>query len=90
VPDDSLSDEVVQGALAEARRREQLSERDLAPAVEHFASVLDPVCAGWGLTAREWFDGGAGMPTLDVVRADGTPGVLKIALPGELDPAGRS
>lgn len=29
------------------------------------------------------------MPTLDVVRADGTPGVLKIAVPGELDGAAR-
>ncbi|WP_406830685.1 aminoglycoside phosphotransferase family protein [Pedococcus sp. KACC 23699] len=84
-----VPDPVIAGALAEARRRQQLSERDLTPAVTHFAATVGWVCDAWELSPRGWFDGGAAMPTLDVVRADGMPGVLKIALPGELDDAAR-
>lgn len=80
---------VVEGALAEARRRRARSDRDLASATAHFTASLASVCAAWDLTARGWFDGGAGMPTLDVVRADGTAAVLKIAEPGGLDDAAR-
>ena len=78
---------VVADALDEARRRGQLSDRDLSGDVAHFAAHLGPVCEAWGLTPRGWFDGGAGMPTVDVVRADGSAAVLKVAAPPGLEAA---
>ena len=80
-----MSADVIQAAIAEARRRAAASDRDLQPAVAHFARQLQPVCRAWRLVPDHWFDGGAGMPTLAVTGPDGIPGVLKLAKPGELD-----
>lgn len=80
-------DDVIAGAVAEADRRRDRSDRDLRTTVAHFRATVGPVCTAWDLTARAWFDGGAGAPTLDVVRVDGTGAVLKIADPGALDRA---
>ncbi|HMT90956.1 MAG TPA: aminoglycoside phosphotransferase family protein [Dermatophilaceae bacterium] len=84
-----MSADVIQAAIAEARRRTAASDRDLQPAVAHFARQLQPVCRAWRLVPDHWFDGGAGMPTLAVTGPDGIPGVLKLAKPGELDAAAR-
>lgn len=79
--------DVIEGAIAEARRRGARSDRDLSGAVEHFARSVRVVCEHWALTVGAWFEGGAGTPTLAVTRPDGTRAVLKIAQPGELDVA---
>ncbi|GAB3591014.1 aminoglycoside phosphotransferase family protein [Angustibacter peucedani] len=78
---------MLDAAVAEARRRAALSDRDASAEVEHYAAVLEPVCARWHLTPLRWLDGGAGTPTLAVATDDGTPAVLKVAPPGELDGA---
>jgi streptomycin 6-kinase len=79
----------IDDAIAQARRRLAISDRDVSAAVEHFASAVRPVCSAWGLVAEGWLAGGAGTPTLAVTTADGTAGVLKIAEPGTLDTAAR-
>ena len=79
--------DAIKQAIAEARRRLGISDRDVSSSVEHFAAVVRPVCADWGLTAERWLDGGAGMPTLAVSSVDSTSGVLKISQPGALDAA---
>jgi len=84
-----VAPDAINGAIAEARRRLGISDRDVSSSVEHFAAVVRPVCDDWGLTAERWLDGGAGMPTLAVSSADGISGVLKISQPGALDAAVR-
>ena len=78
---------VLAAAVSEARRRQALAQRDLGADVEHFAAHLHGVCETWGVTARGWFYGGAGMPTLDVVCPDSTAAVLKLAAPPALEAA---
>jgi streptomycin 6-kinase len=75
--------------MVEARRRQAISDRDLSASVEHFVTSVCGVCDRWGLSTERWLPGGAGTPTLAVTTADGTPGVLKIAEPGALDPTAR-
>lgn len=84
-----MAPDAIEQAIAEARRRLGISDRDVSSSVEHFAAVVRPVCADWGLTAECWLDGGVGMPTLAVSSLDGTSGVLKISQPGALDAAVR-
>ncbi|WP_088289854.1 aminoglycoside phosphotransferase family protein [Kineosporia sp. A_224] len=81
--------DVVEAAVAEARRRGAASDRDVSAAVEHFAGTVRETCTRWGLTAERWLDGGAGMPTLAVVGEGGQRAVLKIAEPGDQDVAAR-
>ena len=78
---------VLAAAVSEARRRQALAQRDLGADVEHFAAHLHGVCETWGVTARGWFYGGAGMPTLDVVCPDSTAAVLKLDAPPALEAA---
>lgn len=75
----------IQSAVAEARRRQRISDRDLSASTEHFVLSLPAVCRDLRLTPGDWFAGGAGMPTLAVRIADGTPAVLKLDAPGRLD-----
>lgn len=77
----------IEEAIAEARRRLALGERDASSAVEHFAATLRPVCEEWGLAPERWLGGGASTPTLAVTSAGGTAGVLKLEEPGALDAA---
>lgn len=84
-----MTDDVLADAVAEARRRQQASDRDLSTAVDHFARALGPVCERWALVPERRLDGGAGLPTLAVRTADGGAAVLKVAEPGELDVAAR-
>jgi streptomycin 6-kinase len=76
-------------AVAEAERRGTISDRDVSASVLHFGAVLRPVCRDWHLTVECWLEGGAGTPPLAVTRSDGSAAVLKIAEPGDLDPAVR-
>ncbi len=78
---------VIESAIAEAFHRAAIADRDLEPDAAHYADVIAATCPRWQLTPLQWFAGGAGMPTLDVARADGSRAVLKIALPGTLDTA---
>ncbi len=80
---------MIEGAIAEARRRQAISDRDLSGSVEHFARSVRSVCDQWELRAECWLDGGAWTPTLAVAMPDGSRGVLKIAEPGGLDVAAR-
>ncbi|HET7659682.1 MAG TPA: aminoglycoside phosphotransferase family protein [Oryzihumus sp.] len=82
-----MSPDAIDDAIAEARRRLAISDRNVGASVEHFSRSLRAVCHDWRLTAERWLDGGAGTPTLAVTREDGTAGVLKIAEPGRLDTA---
>lgn len=75
---------ILERALAAARARVARSDRDLGPALAHYESALPAVLAAWDLRPTSVFPDGVGMPTLAVDRA-GTPAVLKLALPGELD-----
>ena len=75
----------VHHAVAEAQRRQNISDRDLSASVEYFTATVRLVCHDWGLTVHDWLSGGAGTPPLSVSSADGTSAVLKIAEPGELD-----
>jgi streptomycin 6-kinase len=84
VPEDPIDE-----AIAQARHRLAISDRDLSASVEHFASSVRPVCEAWGLVVEHWLAGGAGTPTLAVTTPDGTPAVLKLAEPGALDAAAR-
>ena len=74
-------------AIAQGRRQAEASDRDITGAVDHFATVLRPTVARWGLQVDHLLGGGAGMPTLAVTTADGRPAVLKIAEPGAMDHA---
>ncbi len=78
---------IVDAAVAELGRRVAVSHADLRPVAGHFEVAVHQACLRWGLTAERWFDGGAETPTLLVRRRDGSDGVLKIALPGDLDAA---
>ena len=80
-----MSADVIEAAIAQARRRAAASDRDLQPATDNYARQLIALCRDWRLTAYRWFDGGAGMPTVAVTAPDGISGVLKLAAPGELD-----
>jgi streptomycin 6-kinase len=80
VPRDPVDD-----AVAEAERRQSISDRDLSASVEHFTTTVPLVCRDWGLTVHGWLSGGAGTPPLAVSCADGRSAVLKIAEPGALD-----
>jgi streptomycin 6-kinase len=84
-----VTSDVIEAAIAEARRRAGISDRDLSESVDHFTRSVRSVCEQWGLTVERWFDGGAGTPTLAVTTYDGTATVLKIAEPGSLDAAAR-
>lgn len=77
--------DVIESAVAEARRRLTISDRDLSASVAHFARWLPAVCRDRRLTPEHWFPGGAGTPTLAVRMANGTAAVLKIDEPGRLD-----
>jgi streptomycin 6-kinase len=79
-----VAPDAIDEAIVEARRRCAISNRDVSSSVEHFVSVVRPVCRDWGLTAERWLEGGAGTPTLAVSAPDGTPGVLKVSEPGAL------
>ncbi|MEO9151256.1 MAG: aminoglycoside phosphotransferase family protein [Lapillicoccus sp.] len=80
-----MGEDVVEDAIAEARRRQSISDRDVSAASAHFARTLAPLCHDRGWTPQSWFAGGVGPPALVVTRADGTAAVLKIAAPGDLD-----
>ena len=69
----------VHHAVAEAQRRQNISDRDLSASVEYFTATVRLVCHDWGLTVHDWLSGGAGTPPLSVSSADGTSAVLKIA-----------
>jgi len=84
-----VSADVIEAAIAQARRLAAASDRDLQPATDRYAQQLIAVCRDWRLTAYRWFDGGAGTPPVAVTGPDGIPGVLKIAAPGELDTQAR-
>ncbi|MCF6377161.1 hypothetical protein L2K70_06070 [Nocardioides KLBMP 9356] len=77
-------DDVFAQVVDEARRRQRGADVDLAPAVDHLTTTLPAVVADWDLTIDGWF-GHSILPTLSVRLSDGTPGVLKMRLPGELD-----
>jgi streptomycin 6-kinase len=81
--------DAIDEAVAEAERRQSISDRDLSTPVAHFGAVVRSVCHDWGLTVERWLAGGAGTPPLAVTRDDGTPAVLKLAAPGALDQAVR-
>ncbi|WP_295702390.1 aminoglycoside phosphotransferase family protein [Lapillicoccus sp.] len=80
-----MIEDVIESAVAEARRRGEMSERDVSGSVAHVERALPVVCRDEGLTPDSWFSGGAGMPTLAVTTADGTAAVLKLDQPGLLD-----
>lgn len=82
-----MTADTIDEAIAEARRRQEISDRDVSESVAHFADSLRLVCALWNLTATGWFDDGAGTPTLAVRQPYGVHGVLKLAPPGDLDVA---
>jgi streptomycin 6-kinase len=84
-----VSQDVIEDALAESRRRGSISDRDVSAEIDHFDAVVRSVCDDWGLTAEHWFDGGVGPPPLAVTSEDGTPAVLKICSPGAADAAVR-
>ena len=84
-----MSADVIEAAIAQARRRAAASDRDLQPATDNYARQLIALCRDWRLTAYRWFDGGAGMPAVAVTAPDGISGVLKLAAPGELDAQAR-
>lgn len=77
--------DAIESALAEPRRRQAISARDVLASVAHFVGTLPAVCRDGRLTPRGWFSGGAGMPTLAVTTADGTEAVLNLDEPGPLD-----
>ncbi|MDF1490396.1 aminoglycoside phosphotransferase family protein [Tessaracoccus caeni] len=82
-----MSDEVIEGAIREARRRQSASDRDLGPEVEHYAQALRFVSADWGLEAEVWLPGGVNPPPIAVRTEDGSLAVLKIQSPGVQDAA---
>lgn len=82
-----VGSEVIAACVAEARRRQAISERDLGVDVAHHESVLPALCKEWRLTPVEWFGGGVNPPPLAVITADGTPAVLKLQPPGNQDAA---
>ena len=84
-----MSSVVIAGAVAEARRRHALGERDLAAEVNHFEATLGSLCDQWRLTPQLWFDGGLNPPPVAVTTADGTAAVVKVQAPGEQDIAAR-
>lgn len=77
--------DAIESAVAEARRRQTVSDRDTSASVTHFVRLLPAVCRERHLTPGTWFAGGAGTPTLAVRMADGTAAVLKIDEPGRLE-----
>jgi streptomycin 6-kinase len=81
----SVPADPVHDAVAEAGRRQSISDRDLSASVEHFSATVRLVCQDWDLTVQGWLSGGAGTPPLVVSCADGRSAVLKIAERGELD-----
>ena len=84
-----MTPDAIEDAIAEAKRRLAISDRNVSASVEHFVGSVRAVCHDWRLTAERWLDGGVGTPTLAVTREDGTAGVLKIAEPGSLDTSAR-
>ena len=77
-------DDVLGEVLAVARRRERLADVELGPVVDHLAATLPVVVDDLGLRVDGW--SGQGLwPAVLVTLPDGTPGVLKVRLPGELD-----
>ncbi len=84
-----MARDAIDHAVAEAERRQAISDRDLSASVEHFGAVVRSVCHDWGLTVERWLEGGAGTPPLAVTRDDGSPAVLKLDRPGSLDQAVR-
>lgn len=82
--------DVIEEAVAEARRRQALSDRaEGSDDVAHFAAVVRSICADWRLTATHWLDGGIGNPPLAVTAPSGAAAVLKICRPGSADDAWR-
>lgn len=78
---------MIAAAVAEARRRQAISGRDLGGEVAHYEAGLADLCDAWVLNPTEWLGGGVNTPPLAVVTADGTPAVLKLQPPGVQDVA---
>lgn len=77
-------EDVVGAAVSEARRRQRLADVDLTALVDHFAATLPAAVEDLRLDVEGWF-GQSMVPTVAVRLPDGTRGVLKVRLPGELD-----
>lgn len=84
-----MGSDVIAAAIAEARRRAALSDRDLTADVQHYERTVPIVCDTWGLRPVDWLTGGVNAPPLAVVTAQGVEGVLKMQPPRGQDAAAR-
>lgn len=84
-----MGTDVIEAAVAEARRRADRSDRDLQGHVVHYAKTVPVVVSRWRLNPVGWFEGGVNPPPLDVLTEQGQRAVLKVQPPGEQDVVAR-